>query len=198
MMSAFDYESGNQLKHIYIKDLDGNEIKGQPLVFDSAISQLKIQFWHINGMCIKKSILHSLGGFQERMRWLEITDIQIRCALARPKVIICPVLLHRVVDVPKSASKVSLHVIQGMREMAENLYRLSKEYPDHSGLLASKSRENYFLYAAKLILSNKHAEARRFLARDFPFEHDRRWWKMWAGSWTPKFILQHLMGKEEA
>ena len=193
MVSSFNYESNNQVSLAHIRDIEGNEIKGESMVFDKALRQLKIQFWHINGICMKKKLLNQLGGFQEGMRWLEITEMQIRCALSQPRVIVCPVPLYRVIDVPDSASKVSLHRVQGIRQMGENLYQLSKEYPDFSDILKSKSLENYFSYAAHLIFSNKSAEARRFLIRNYPYERNRRWWKMWVGSWIPAEVLKRVV-----
>ncbi len=193
MISAFECELKNELTLQHIKDINGNEIKSGLIVFDNALKQLTVAGWHIDGLSIKKSLLNSLGGFCEDMRYGEITELMIRCALIQPKVVICHIPLYRVIDVPNSASKVSSHRNEASRQMGESLYKLSKDYPEFSNILIPHSRESLISYASVLILAGKGKEARSFLINDFPYSHNKRWWKMWIGSWMPTWMLRHIV-----
>lgn len=84
MMSAFEYELDNQLKLYSFRDINGNELKGQPLVLDNAVNQLKMEGLHIDGHCISKNLVECLGGFRPDMRYNEITEFRIRCATMQP------------------------------------------------------------------------------------------------------------------
>ena len=196
LMSAFEYELENQLMSRNIKDIHGNELKGQPLLFDNALNQLTIAGWHIEGLCIRKYLLERLSGFNEDMRYGEITEFMIRCALIQPRVLIYPNPLYRVVDVPDSASKESSHIIEGIRQMGESLYKLSKDYPEISETLKLKSQKSLFSYVANLILSGRNKKARGYLTKEFTFPRNKRWWKMWIGSWIPKWLLLLLINTE--
>jgi glycosyltransferase involved in cell wall biosynthesis len=193
MISAFEYESGNELRMRYVKDINGREIKGQPYVFNNALKQLTVAGWHINGLCIKKKLLEDVGGFNESMKCYEITELMIRCALKQPIVIIYPRTLYRVIDAPDSAFKMACDNIEGIRQIGESLYKLSNEYPEFAEHLTAKSRRALFSYVAMLILDGRNAEARRYLIKNFSYSRDRKWWKMWIGSWMPNWLLQQLM-----
>ena len=193
MISAFECELKNELRLQHIKDINDNEIKSGLIVFDNALKQLTVAGWHIDGLCIKKSLLNRVGGFREDMRYLEITELIIRCASMQPKVLIYQIPLYRVVDVPNSASKVSSHRNEAARQMGESLYEMSKFYPEFSNILIPRSRESLISYAAILILTGKGKEARNFLINDFPYSYNKRWWKMWIGSWIPTWMLRRLV-----
>lgn len=190
MVSAFEYEENNRVRLRNICDIEGKEITGQPSVFDNAIVQLKIQGWPSDGLCIKKALLDLLGGFREGMRCFEITDLLVRCALVQPKVLICPIPLFRVIDVPQSAFKVSSHRIEGTRQMGEGLYNLAIYYPESSHILTPRSREHLFSYVTALIRSDRNNEARKYLNNKFPYSRDKIWWKLWILSWIPQWLLK--------
>jgi glycosyltransferase involved in cell wall biosynthesis len=193
MVSAFDYESKSHVKLFRFIDIEGNKIEGPPLIINNSFLQLRIAGWHIEGLCIKKTLLERLGGFNEDMRYGEITEFMIRCALIQPRVLIYPNPLFRLLDVPDSASKQSSHIIEGMRQMGESLYKFSKDYPEISETLKLKSQKSLLSYVANLILSGKSKKARRYLTKEFPYPLNKRWWKMWIGSWVPKWLLQNLV-----
>jgi glycosyltransferase involved in cell wall biosynthesis len=193
MISAFEYESGDEVITRYIKDFEGKELKGEPMVIDNALKQLAMAGWHIDGLCIKKRLLDKTGGFNEAMRCYEIAELLVRCALEQPKVFIYPQPLYRVVDLPDSAFKLFPQKIEGKRQQGESLYRLSKLYPEYLNKLVEKSRKALLSYVAMLILTDKGEEARRYLIKSFPCTRDRKWWKMWIGSWIPKWFLQRIL-----
>ena len=193
MMSTCEYQIDNQLKFRSIQDINGNELKGQPLVFDNALNQLTIAGWPVNGLCIRKYLLERLGGFCEDMRCFEITELMIRCALLQPSVVIYPNPLYRVVDVPNSAFKEYYHRIDGSRQMGESLFNLSKNYPEFSNFLKVKSQKSLLSYVAMLILSGESKKARSYLTKKYPYSRNKRWLKIWIGSWIPKCLLQPLI-----
>jgi len=191
MVSAFDHETENQVNSFSFRDFRGNEIQGRLLVFDNAFLQLKISGWHIDGLILKKKLLNRVGGFRESMRWLEITDFQIRCALVQPKVAIYTIPLFRVIDAPESASKIIFHRIEGMRQMGESLYSLSLRYPEFSQILTQKSRESLLSHVTGMIRSNRKSEARAFLFHKFPYQREKKWLKLWIRSWVPNRLLEY-------
>ena len=190
MVSAFEYEVDNQVELRNIRDIGGKGINGQPLIFDNALIQLTIKGWPVSSLCIKKTLLDSLGGFRESMRCFEITELIVRCALAQPKVLICSLPLLRVVDVPKSAFKVMSHKAEGLRQMGESLYDLSSDYPELSYVLTLKSRKHLLSYVAALINSDRNNEARKYLTKKFPYARDKRWWKLWMLGWLPNYLFE--------
>jgi glycosyltransferase involved in cell wall biosynthesis len=177
MISAFDYKVNDKIAIKRIHDIKGYEITGEPQVFNDAFLQLKIQGWHISALCIHKPLLERVGGFQESMRWKEITDMQIRCALFTPKVLVYPAPLSCMVDVPQSASKVQSHRMEGMRQLGENLYDLSKDHAEYSELLASYSKKNLLSYVSALRRSGKNHDAIKYLTEKFPYPRGKLWWK---------------------
>lgn len=196
MISAFEYESGNDLRIRYVKDINSREIKGQLYVFNNALKQLTVAGWPVDGLCIRKKLLEDVGGFNENMRCYEITEFMIRCALKQPKVIIYPQPLYRVVDVSNSAFKMSPHRIEGERQKGESFYKLSKDYPQYSNQLIFKSQKALFSYVAQLMLLGNNSEARKYLNSNFPYPRCKKWWKMWIGSWMPNWVLQRILKAE--
>ena len=190
MVSAFEYETGNHVRTRYIRDIQGEEIKDQSLVFDNAPLQLTIEGWHVDGLCVKKSLLDGLGGFREGMRCFEIADLLIRCAVAQPQVLISPLPLFRVVDVPSSAFKIAWHRTEGIRQMGENLHALSTEHPELAHIFTLKSRKQLLSYVAVLIQGQRSSEARKYLTHKFPYSRDRRWWEMWILSLMPQWLVK--------
>ena len=197
MVSAYDYEWGEKVTFKSFRDIEGNVIKkGKPLVFDNAFLQLSLSGWAPHGLCARKELLIKVGGYREHMLWLEITDMNIRCALVEPKILIYPSPLFRVVYIQDSTSRITSHRIEGMRQMGECLFDLSKEYPLYSDILRYKSSEYFISYASEKILYGEKREARSVLNKEYPYKRDRRWWKMWIGSWMPKWLLKQLVSKE--
>ena len=190
MVSAFEYETNNHVITRYIRDIQGKEINGEPLVFDNAPLQLTIEGWPVDGLCMKKSLFDGLGGFRESMRCFEITDLLIRCAVVQPQVLISSLPLFRVVDVPSSAFKVEWHRTEGIRQMGENLHVLSAEHPELAHIFTLKSRKQLLSYVAALIQGQRSSEARKYLTHTFPYSRDKRWWKMWILTWTPQWLIE--------
>ena len=190
MVSAFEYETNNHVITCYIRDIQGKEINDEPLVFDNAPLQLTIEGWHIDGLCMKKSLLDQLGGFRESMRCFEITDLLIRCAVVQPQVLISTLPLFRVVDVPGSAFKVACHRTEGIKQMGENLHALSTEHPELAHIFTLKSRKQLLSYVAALIQGQRSGEARKYLTHTFPYSRDKRWWEMWILTWMPQWLIE--------
>lgn len=193
MISAGEHESEKGVKQFSIRDIDGEQIDGPPKVFDNAFTQLSISGWPVDGFCIKKQLLERLGGFRESMRYLEITDLQIRCALEQPRVIVFSSPLYRVVDVPESASKISSHRLEALRQMGEALSELANDYPEYSNILASKARKQLLSYVSSMIRSGENAAARRYLARKYPYSHDTKWRKLYVLSCLPNSVLKRYL-----
>ncbi len=192
MMSAYDYLLNGETTRYYMKDINNTEIKDETLVFDDALNQLIVSGWPSDGLFMKRTLFEQLGGFAEKMRYGEITELILRCALLQPKVLICHVPLYLHIDVPRSTAKVSSHRIEYDRQMGESLYKLAKDYPNYSNFLLPRSRDYMFAYAAKQILSGMSEKGREFLSREFPFEKNLKWWKMWVASWFPRRLFHSL------
>lgn len=192
MISAFEYDSRDELRMCYVRDINGREIKGQPCVFTDALKQLVVAGWPINGLCIKKTLLEDIGGFNDRMKCYEITELMIRCALKQPKVLINPQPQYCVMDVPNSAFKISTHRIEGEKEMGESLYKLSKTYHEYSEYLISKSQKVLFSYVASMILAGRSYDARIYLTKNFPYSRCKKWWKMLIATYIPNWVIKFL------
>ncbi len=192
MMSAYDYKLNGVTSRHYIKDIKNNEIKDETLTFDDTLNQLIVAAWPSDGLFMKRTLFEQLGGFAEDMRFGEITELILRCALMRPKMVICHIPLYLHIDAPGSTAKVSSYRIEYPRIMGERLYELSKDYPKYSNLLTQKSRDYMMGYAVNEILSGKGREARRFLFKEFPYARNRKWWKIWAASWLPERLVRRL------
>lgn len=193
MISAFDYEQGKKIEYRPIKTSMGKEIQGTATLVSDAIKELKVSGWHINGLCIKKTLVERVGGFNEKMQCYEVSEFIIRCALIQPELIANPEPLFCVIDTPDSAFKISQHRIEGERQKGEIFYRLSRDYPGYSKQLISKSYKSLLTYAALLVLSGKKSEARRYLLTEFPLPRTRRWWKIIIGSFMPDLIIQNVI-----
>jgi len=193
MMSAYHYELDGVMSHHYMKDINDREIKEETRVFDDAMNQLIVSGWPSDGLFMKRTLFERLGGFREDMRYGEITEFIVRCALLQPKLVIChiPLLLH--IDVPGSTAKIASNKIEYQRQMGESLYELSKQYPRYSDLLVTRSYGHMISYAFYLILTGRRGEARRFLLKEFPYSRNMRWWKIWIGSWLSKRLIQRIL-----
>lgn len=192
VISPFEYEAEDQIGARYVRDSKGDKLKTEPRVFDNAYTELQLQGIHIDGLCIRKSLLNELKGFNEQMRCYEITEFITRCALKQPRIVVNCQPLYRVADVPNSAFKKTSHLIDGMRQMGERLYSLANEYPEYFYLLTIKSRQSLLSHSTALILANRKGEARKYLTEGFPYPRDGKWWKMWIGSWVPVWLLRGL------
>lgn len=175
MVSTYNYETKDGVKLRKICDIHGNDLTGQPVVYNNATTQLTIRDWHIDGLCIRTDVLRRLNGFREDMRCYEITEFYIRCALLEPKVTINPDPLFCVVDVPDSAFKDSSHRIDGMRKMGESLYDLSNQYPQFSDYLVRRGRRAMLSHVAGLICKGEDIQAKDFLVNVYPYHKDVRW-----------------------
>lgn len=192
MISAFEYQSDNQITLRSICDINGNELKGAPLIFNNALKQLTVKGWHVDGLCIRKNLLERVGGFLPDMRYKEITELMIRCALIEPRTVIFPTPLYCVVGVPNSASKESFDRTEGHRQMGESLHNLSEDYPEFSNYLKHRSQKSMFAHVLSLILSGKSDKARAYLTKAFPYTSNKEWWKFWILSWVPEWLLQRF------
>lgn len=192
MMSAYDYELNGVTRRYYMKDIGNTEINDRTSVFDNALNQLTVAGWPSDGLFMKRALFEQLGGFNEEMRYGEITEFIMRCAVTQPRVLIChePLYLH--IDVPESTAKVSRHRNIYPRLMGESLYELAKRYPGYSGFLMRSSCGHMITYGATLVWGGRGKEARKFLLEEFPFDRDARWWKLWFGSWVPVSLLRYL------
>lgn len=194
MMSAFEYENNNEILPFRIRDVNGKEINdGEEIITHDALNELAIKGWHINGICMKKSLFHRIGGFCEILRYGEITEFQIRCALAKPKAIICLTPLYRVVHVPESASQDSKNIMESKMHMIEIYRHLSQQYPYHSNRLVESSRRSLYSYTKALIYNGRRAEARNMLSSYIPLSTDTKWWKIWIRSWIPNSIYFRIV-----
>lgn len=193
MISAHEFEKNGTWASKYIRKITGEEISGEPAVFDNAFGQLALTGGPPNGICMEKRLIERLGGFREDMRFYEITDFLIRSALNYPRVYVLNRPTWRVVDVGNSASKIKSHHVEASRLLGEALYELSTAFPRHSGALGARSRHALANYVSMLISLGRNYEARAFLTTGFPFGHDLRWWKLWLGSWLPDWVIKRIL-----
>ncbi len=191
MISATEYETGNEVKLQNIHDVNGKEISKPSIVIKDVILQLSIH-WPINSLCLKRSLIERLKGFREDMYCYEVTDFIFRCALIEPVALICSSPLSRQVDVPQSTFKASSHRIEGLRLLGENLYELGREHLNYSSRLISVSRDMMLDYSAKLILSGAKKKSRQYLIQHFTYKKNLKWWKMWLASWLPDAVIKQI------
>ncbi len=194
MMSGYAHETQGRVTVKFIRERGGDDIREGSRVFHDAHDQLTVSGWPSDGICMWKKLFEMLGGFREDMRYLEITELLTRCGLLSPRVAVHAGPLYRVVDVPGSTSKMTHHHQEAMLQWGETLHRLSKEYPQYAGYLTAKGSATLYSYAASMILMGKGQKAREYLSRRYPFGHDRKWLKLWAGSWLPTEVVRHLVG----
>lgn len=193
MMSAYDYRLNGKTTRHYIKDINGTEINRETGVFEDALGELTVSGWPSDGLFMRKALFERLAGFDEGMRYGEITELILRCAVREPRVLICHLPLYLHIDVPGSTAKARLYKEKYFLRMGQSLYRLGKKHPRHAGLLMERSRANMAAYCASLILGGRRSEARRFLREEFPFGRDIGYWKLWAASRLPSELLAGLM-----
>lgn len=190
MMSPHERESGSLVTRKYIRDCDGKDISERPTVFDQAFRQLSVTSWgQIHGLCIRRSMLMDLGGFREEMRFLEVNEFLVRCALRYPDVVIYNAPLFRMMDVPGSASTITDNIREGIRLLGESFHQLARQFPDNAAKLALHSRGRLMSYVLMLLQSQENGGAREYLTRRYPYPRDLRWWKLWAGSVIPPWMF---------
>ena len=193
MMSAYDYRLNGRTTRHYMKDIKGMAIDRETVVVGDALSQLTVAGWPSDGLFMKKTLFERLApGFNEKMRYGEITELILRCSVTEPRVLICHVPLYLHIDVPGSTAKVGLYKDEYLRQMGGSLYELGKKHHGYAGFLMGRSRASMISYCASLVLAGRHTEARRFLREEFPFGRDMRYWKMWAATWLPARLLAPL------
>ncbi|MDA8388816.1 MAG: glycosyltransferase family 2 protein [Nitrospiraceae bacterium] len=193
MMSAYDYQLNGRTTRHYMKDIGGAEIKEETRVFEDALTELTVAGWPSDGLFMKKTLFERLSGFNEDMRYGEITELILRCALMQPRVLICHIPLYLHIDVPESTAKATKHKNEYHRHMGMSLHDLGKKYPRYAAFLMSGSSACMISYGASLVLGGRGKEARRFLREEFPFERDIRWWKLWTTSWLPARLLVRML-----
>lgn len=193
MMSAYDYKLNGVTKRYYMKDINNVELSDKTVTFHDTLNQLTVAGWPSDGLFLKKELFDKVGGFREELGFGEISEFILRCALKQPAVLICHLPLYLHIDVPGSTAKVMANRMKYDRHMGESLIHLAKEYPKYSELLMNKGCVSMISYAVRLLLDGKGKESRKFLCEDFKYPHDRRWWKLWAGSWLPLPILKRLI-----
>lgn len=191
MMSAYDWLAGGKTTRHYMRDINGSEIKEETRVFDKALNQLTVAGWPSDGLFMEKKLFERLKGFNEGMRYGEISELILRCAAMQPRVLICHMPLYLHVDVPGSTAKIA-NRDEFPRQMGESLNVLRKKFPEYEAVLMRNSRDHMLAYGTSLVLQGNGKEARKFLAREFPYKHDRRWFKVWAASWLPVHFVIHL------
>ena len=197
MLSPFDVVDDNVVKKDHrLRDIHGNKFESQ-VILNNAPNQLSVPGTHIGGLCIEKRLLEKLNGFNEKMRCFEISELITRCALKQPRVLVYPAPLFCIVKLPDSAFTVLPHRIEGLRQMGESLFNLSNHYPQFSETLILKSRQSLNSYIAQLIMSGKKTEAREYLRTRFPHSRDKKWWKLWIGSWRPDWLLRRRMSNKK-
>ena len=190
MISAFEQDIAGSRLIKRIRDCDGSDIVGEPRVFHDAFAQLTVAGWHVDGLCLRRQVFEDVGGFDETMRCYEITDFAVRCSLSEPRVLVYPGILYRVIHVPNSAFQVYAHQREGLRQLGDSIWHLSRTHPEHSATLAARSRESFYSYAATLILAGHRRQARSFLRHTFPCPRDKRWWTFLAGSLLPSSVIR--------
>ncbi|MCG2778914.1 MAG: glycosyltransferase family 2 protein [Desulfobacterales bacterium] len=193
MLSPFDVVRDDVvMKGHRLRDIHGNKFESQ-VILGNAPNQLSVPGTHIDGLCIKKGLLKKLKGFNENMRCFEISELITRCTLKQPRALVYPDPLFCIVKLPDSAFTVTAHRIEGLRQMGEVLYDLSIHYPEYSHLLTSRGRRNLNSHLAQLIQSGRKNEARNYLTDQFPYSHDKKWWKLRIASWLPEWLIRLRM-----
>ncbi|MDA8175113.1 MAG: glycosyltransferase [Nitrospiraceae bacterium] len=191
MMSAYDWQVNGKTTRYYMKDINREEVNKETKVFDDALEQLTVSGWPSDGLFMKKSLFERLGGFNENMRYGEISEFILRCAAAQPRVLICHLSLYLHIDVPLSTAKVT-NRNEFHKQIGKTLVGLAKNYPQYSGLLIGRGYSHLISYSQSLILEGKGREARRFLFEEFRMEFLARWALLWMASWLPKGLLARI------
>ncbi|WP_319405979.1 glycosyltransferase family 2 protein [uncultured Desulfosarcina sp.] len=190
LISAFDLKSGDDSNFRGFKNLAGAPINGEPIVINNALLDLDISGIHINGLCVKKDLIWSLlKGFREDIHCFEITDIMIRCALVRPRVIVDPTPLYSVVDVPNSAFKSSENKTYGSRRMSQLYIVLNNDFRRTVKHYENKGMGMCFSHVAGLIQSKKKDMAKQYLLHSFPYKKNGEWVKYFLRCLIPAWLL---------
>ena len=190
LISAFDLKINNDSYVRNFKDTAGNPINGAPVVINNALLDLDISGIHINGLCVKKDLIcNVLRGFRETIHCFEITDLLIRCALVRPRVIVEPEPAYSVVDVPNSAFKASENRTRGARHMGQLFHILTSDLNRSMQLYQQKGMGMCFAYVRGLIHLNRKVEARQYLLYSFPFKRNWQWLKYYMLCLIPNWSL---------
>lgn len=192
MMSAYDWRVNGKTTRHYMKDIGGADVNAETRVFDDALNQLTVAGWPSDGLFMKKSLFERLSGFNEEMRYGEISELILRCAAVQPRVLICHVPLYLHIDVPGSTAKVTSRK-EYYRQMGRTLGELAGKYPQYAGFFIRNSRSYLSSYGAGLILDGMGKEARRFLRKEFPQKRGVQWWKLWAASLLPNGLVVRLV-----
>jgi glycosyltransferase involved in cell wall biosynthesis len=190
VISTGEYAFGEVKKVRRLRAVDLSPIAGGVLVYENAFKQLSLSGIPVNGLCIRARSLKRAGGFEESMSCYEITEFIVRFAMCEPRVVVHADPLYCVNDVPDSAFKNRLHVVEGKRQLGEAFFRLSSSYPHQADTLISKSKNNLLSYVTTLILAGNKIQARRYLMEKYPFEHNIEWWKQWVAALIPTWILR--------
>lgn len=185
MMSAYDQQINGKTGRHFIKEKNGMDINKKTSVFNNAIHDLTIAGWPSDGIFMKKSLFEKLGGFNEDMRYGEITELILRCAALQPTIAISHIPLYILIDVPESTAKDTFHKREYPFQMGKSLLALGKKHPQYEAFFMAISRNYMVSYIVSLILSGKGEAARKFLCAEFPFRRDMQWWKLLASSRLP-------------
>jgi len=190
LISAFDLKIDDDSHYRGFRNIAGDRISGEPVVINNALLDLDISGIHINGLCVKIGLIRDLlKGFREDMHCFEITDIMIRCAMARPRVIVDPAALYSVVDVPNSAFKSSENKTHGAQLLSQIYLALNNDFRRTTKHYEKKGMGMCFSHVSGLIRSNKKSTARRYLLHSFPYKKNREWLKYYLRCMTPNWLL---------
>ncbi len=196
MVSAYDHDITGMVKTYYIKDINNKEIRDETLVFDNALNQLQVSGWPSDGLFVKRALFDRLRGFNEEMRFCEISEFIIRCAAMQPRIVICHIPLYFIMlDVNGSTSKAFSPRRDYFEILGKTFYSLSKEYPEYAGVFTKRGRDYMTAYGAWLLLEGRMKAGRQFLLKDFLYTRNRRWWKLLAGSCLPVWLLNRLVSR---
>ena len=190
MVSAYDYQEGEKYVPRNFYRINGNAIEGKALYVDDALKNLKVQGWPADGLFIRKKLFTRIGGFNKEMRYSEITEFMIRCAVESPKIAVYPMPLYRVVKVSDSLSeKASIQEV-GIRQFIDILYNLSKKYLNYRKEFLNIIEEVLRTYIGMLIIRGKRKQAIRYLNNICPLPKKNFSIKLYLLPYIPRKLLQ--------
>ena len=190
MVSAYDYQEGEKFEFRNFYWIDGNVMGGKPLYVDDALKNLKVQGWPADGLFITKKLFKRIGGFNKEMRYGEITEFMIRCALESPKMAVYPMPLYRVVKVSDSISARASIQEEGIRQFIDILYNLSKKYLNYKKEFLIIIEEALRAYIGMLIIGGKRKQASRYLSNICPLPKNNFSIKLYLLPYVPSKLLQ--------
>ena len=190
MVSAYDYQEGEKFVFRNFYRINGNAMEGKVIYVDDALKNLKVQGWPADGLFIKKKLFTRIGGFNKEMRYGEITEFMIRCALESPKIAVYPMPLYRVVKVYDSLSKKASIQQEGIRQFIDILYNLSKKYLNYKKEFLIIIEEAIRAYIGMLIIGGKRKQASRYLNYICPLSKKNFSIKLRLLPYVPKKLLQ--------